>query len=372
MAQTTTSPAFFDHFSAIEDPRQQWKVLYSLEEILLLVLCGVLAGADDFVEIAKWGKTNLKFLHRFLKFENGIPSHDAINDLFNAIDADLFSNCFISWVNTLRSGDVDTIAIDGKTSRRSGDKPKDKNPLHMVSAWASQQKLVLGQQACEEKSNEITAIPALLEKLALQGALVTIDAMGCQKSIARKIINCGGDYLLGLKGNQPTLYESVRTLFDNPPQNMEVDYLEIDEAGHGRKEKRRHFIFCDIDNLEDQEKWPGLSSIGCVESEVERNGKIECARRYYISSFKFDASRFASAVRAHWGIENRLHWVLDVIFHDDLSRLRSGHGPHNMAVIRHMAVNLIRSAKDKDSQKVRRKTAAWSTDYLEMLLVGTA
>lgn len=372
MTKTAQKPVLIDHFSALQDPRQQWKVLYPLNEILLLVLCGVLAGADDFVEIADWGETNLEFLRRFLPFEKGIPSHDAINDLINALDSELFKACFLSWVNGLRAGDAEIIAIDGKTSRRSGDKAKGKNPLHMVSAWAAKQRLVLGQQACEEKSNEITAIPALLEKLALQGALVTIDAMGCQKKIARKITDGGGDYLLGLKGNQPALHEDVKLFFEDPPENTKIDFHETTEGAHGRIEKRRHFIATDIDWLKSRHNWPGLAAIGCVETEVERDGKIEYARRYYITSLVMAAALFADAVRAHWGIENQLHWVLDVIFHDDLSRLRSDFGPQNMAIVRHMAVNHIRAAKDKASQKVRRKKAAWSTDYLEKLLTGTA
>lgn len=374
MTQSTysSSPAFIDHFSALEDPRQQWKVVYPLNEILLLVLSAVLSGADDFVEICEWGKSHIDFLKTHYPYKDGIPSHDAVNDLINALDPELFADCFVSWINTLRKDDIDIIALDGKTSRRSGDKAKGKNPLHLVSAWASQQRLVLGQQACEEKSNEIKAIPELLERLSIAGALVTIDAMGCQKDIARKIIGKGGDYLLGLKRNHPKFYDDVERFFNQPSEEKAIQVFEETQRNHGRTETRRHLISCQIDTLKTQHNWDGLSAIGCIETKVERDGEIVSERRYYIASLAMGAKAFANAVRAHWGIENQLHWVLDVVFHDDLSRLRTGFGPQNMAVIRHMALNIIRNATDKASQKVRRKKAAWSTDYLQDLLSGKA
>ena len=370
--------SLIDHFAALDDPRQSGKVLYPLAEILLVVLCGTLAGAEDFVEIRRWAWVNRAFLGRILPYEGGIPSHDTLNDVINAIDGDLFSQCFSDWVEGLRDALPDpdgpeVVAIDGKTSRRTHDRSKDRGPLHMVSAWASRQRLVLGQQACEAKSNEITAIPLLLERLALTGALVTIDAMGCQTKIAEKIIARGGDYLLAVKDNQPSLHNDVARYFEDPA-GAEIDRLQTTDGEHGRIEVRRHAVSHDVDWLATdrrfpgEPRFPGLKAVAMVEAEVERAGHVSKERRYFHCSMKIDATLFAKAVRSHWHIENRLHWVLDVVFHEDLSRLRSGTGPQNMATVRHMAMNLIRGAKDKHSLKVRRKSAAWDTAYLERLI----
>lgn len=368
--------SLLDHFSALADPRQAWKVLYPLAEILLLVLCATIAGAEDFVEIRRWGTMNLDFLRRLLPYAEGIPSHDTLNDIFNALDGDLFTQCFGDWVEGLREAEPDIVAIDGKTSRRTHDRAKERNPLHLVSAWASRQRLVLGQQACEAKSNEITAIPVLLDRLALSGALVTIDAMGCQSKIAQKILDKGADYLLAIKENWPNLHNEVVRHFDDLP--ADADAFETTDGEHGRIEVRRHVVSHEVDWLSTdrrfpgEPRFPGLKAIAMIEAEVERDGKISRERRYYLSSRKLDTRLFAHAVRAHWHIENRLHWVLDVVFHEDLSRLRSGHGPHNMATIRHMALNLLRGAKDKHSLKVRRKSAAWDTKYLQAIITQTA
>ena len=370
--------SLIDHFAALEDPRQSGKVLYPLAEILLVVLCGTLAGAEDFVEMRRWAGVNRAFLGRFLPYEGGIPSHDTLNDVINAIDGDLFSQCFSDWVEGLREALPDpdgpeVVAIDGKTSRRTHDRSKERGPLHMVSAWASRQRLVLGQQACEAKSNEITAIPLLLERLALTGALVTIDAMGCQTKIAEKIIERGGDYLLAVKDNQPSLHNEVARYFEDPAK-AKIDTLQTTDGDHGRIEVRRHAVSHDVDWLvtdrrfPGEPRFPGLKAIAMVEAEVERAGRVSKERRYFLCSMKIDAALFAKAVRSHWHIENRLHWVLDVVFHEDLSRLRSGTGPQNMATVRHMAMNLIRGAKDKHSLKVRRKSAAWDTNYLEAII----
>ena len=369
--------ALLDHFSALEDPRQAWKVVYPLLEILLLTLAATLAGADDFVEIETWGNEHLVFLRTFLAFEDGIPSHDALNDLVNALDPELFKACFTSWVASLQDTDPDVIAIDGKTSRRTHARGKGREPLHLVSAWAARQRLVLGQQAIDVKSNEITAIPLLLERLAIQGALVTIDAMGTQTDIAKKILERGGDYLLALKGNRPVLHADVERFFADAP-NDALATFETTDGDHGRLEIRKHTVCHDVGWLFSDRRYtgevafPGLVMIGMIESEVERNGKLERARRYYLCSTRLDAATFARAVRAHWGVENRLHWVLDVVFHDDLARLRSGHGPENMAIVKHMALNLMRSTKASASLKVRRKKAAWNTTYLSQVLCGAA
>jgi len=363
--------SLLNHFAKLKDPRQLVKVLYPLPEILLLVLCATFVGADDFVEIRHWGETHMDFLRRFLPFNNGIPSHDALNDLINALSPKLFSECFVAWVNTLRDNDPDIIAVDGKTSRRTHAKSKGRQPLHMVSAWASRQRLVLGQEATDVKSNEITAIPLLLERLELKGALVTIDAMGCQTRIAAAILERGADYLLAVKDNQPTLHDDIKRYFDDAPAS-ELQIAETVDGDHGRIETRRHVVSHKVDWLAGDSRFPGIKTIAMVENRTERNGETSCERRYYISSAFLLALLFANAVRCHWHIENRLHWVLDVVFREDLSRLRTGHGPHNMATVRHMVMNLLRATKPGKSLKVRRKLAGWDPDYLYAVLQGTA
>jgi predicted transposase YbfD/YdcC len=377
MERSERRPSLIDHFSALEDPRQAWKVIYPLPEILLLALCATLAGADDFVEIAAWGEEHLGFLRRLLPYADGIPSHDALNDVMNALDAGLFAACFTAWVEGLREAEPDIVAVDGKTSRRTHARARGRDPLHLVSAWASRQRLVLGQQAADAKSNEITAIPLLLERLALAGALVTIDAMGCQREIARAILDGGADYLLAVKANWPALHGEIARYFADAPA-ADLDTYETTDGDHGRIEVRRHAVSRDVAWLATdrrfpgEPRFPGLAAIAMVEAEVERNGKTTLARRYFLSSAPLDARLFARAVRCHWHIENRLHWVMDVVFRDDLCRLRTGHGPRNMATVRHMAVNLVRTASGRHSLKVRRKRAAWNVGYLEALLRQTA
>jgi predicted transposase YbfD/YdcC len=377
MAATQAKLGILDHFSALQDPRQAWKVIYPLPEIMLLILAATMASAEDFVEIEEWGEEQLDFLRTFLPYENGIPSHDALNDLVNALDPELFKACFTSWVDTLRDTDPEIIAIDGKTSRRTHNRARGREPLHLVSAWAARQRLVLGQQAIDEKSNEIKAIPLLLDRLMLRGALVTIDAMGTQVEIAQKIIDREGDYCLALKANRPVLHADVERFFADPDAGKIATHTTTD-GDHGRIEERQHVVCHDIDWLfsdrryADEPAFPGLAMIGMVESKVERGGKLTHERRYYLCSARLDAETFARAVRAHWGVENRLHWVLDVVFHDDLARLRSGHGPHNMAIVKHIGLNLMRSTKATASLKVRRKKAAWNTGYLADVLRGAA
>jgi len=372
------SGSILEHFSALTDPRQRWRVLYPLPEIMLLVLCATLSGMEDFVEIRVWGEERLDFLRRFLPYERGIPAHDTLNDVINGLDAELFKACFSNWVETLREHDPDIIAIDGKTSRRTHARRKGREPLHLVSAWAARQRLVLGQEAIDDKSNEITAIPLLLERLELRGALVTIDAMGTQTNIAEKIVERGGDYLLALKANRPLLHQEVAKFFKAPPADMLEPVHDTTDGDHGRIEERHHVVCHEVDWLfsdrryTDEPRFPHLAMIGMVQTRVERNGSIEQERRYYLSSTKLDAKTFATAVRAHWGIENRLHWVLDVVFHDDLARLRSLNGPQNMAVVKHMAINLVRNPKDKHSLKVRRKLANLNPNYLETLIRQTS
>jgi predicted transposase YbfD/YdcC len=371
-------PSLLDHFSCLDDPRQLGKVLYPLPEIMLLVLCAALAGAEDFVETRLWGLKKVRFLRRMLPFRRGIPSHDTLNDVMNALDGDLFAAAFVSWVDGLRETEPgivapEVVAIDGKTPRRAH---AGGHPLHMVSAWASRQRLVLGQEATDAKSNEISAIPLLLERLHLTGALVTIDAMGTQTKIAGTILTRGADYLLALKDNQKSLATEVALFFDAHEQRGPAHVTT--DADHGRIETRRHWVSHDVGWLNGdrrapgEPRFPGLKAIAMVEACVERDGKTTTSRRYFLSSLAPDPALLARAVRAHWGIENRLHWVLDVVFHDDLMRLRTGNGPKNMATIKHMAMNLIRAAPGKDSLKSKRKAAAWDQDYLKAIITQAA
>jgi len=359
------------HFAALKDPRQRVKVVYPLPEVVLLVLCATIAGADGFVEINHWAEIHIDFLRRFLPYKDGIASHDVLNDVMNALHPRLFSECFITWVSGLRDMDPDIVAVDGKTSRRTHAKSKGRQPLHLVSVWASRQRLVLGQEATDIKSNEITAIPLLLQRLELKGALVTIDAMGCQTKIAATILDRGADYLLAVKDNQPALHDDIKRYFDDAPTE-ELQTFQTTDADHGRIEVRRHVVSHNVDWLAEDSRFPGIKSIAMVENTVERNGETSCERRYYICSLLLLVALFANAVRCHWHIENRLHWVLDVTFREDLSRLRTGHGPHNMGIVRHMAMNLLRSTKPGKSLKVRRKVAGWDPEYLHAILQGLA
>lgn len=376
MVGTGAKRSLVEHFSALDDPRQAWKVVYPLPEILLLVLCATLAGAEDFVEARLWGRKNLDFLRRFVPFAQGVPSHDTLNDVVNALDPALFKACFVAWVDELRDAEPDIVAIDGKTSRRTHNRAKGREPLHLVSAWASRQRLVLGQEATDAKSNEITAIPLLLERLALTGALVTLDAMGCQTKIAEAIRARGADYLIAVKANWPNLHGEIERFFAAP--SGPLDRATTTDGDHGRIEIRRHLVSHDVGWLctdrryPGEPRFPGLAAIAMVEAEVERDGRTTLSRRFYLSSALLDAHAFGRAVRAHWGVENRLHWVMDVVFRDDLARLRTGHGPENMAVVKHMAMNLVRAASPTTSLKNRRKLAGWDLAYLENLIRQTA
>jgi Transposase len=286
-------------------------VVYPLPEILLLVLCATLCGMEDFVEIRLWGEQRLDFLRRFLPFDRGLPSHDTLNDVLNALDPELFKTCFVEWVAALRDNAPDVIAIDGKTSRRCHARGKGRGPLHLVSAWAARQRLVLAQEAVDEKSNEIVAIPLLLERLELAGALVTIDAMGTQAAIAEKIVARGGDYLLALKANWPVLRKEVEAFFADPPPSLLKEPFETIDNDHGRVERRRHLVCHEVGWLFSDRRYAGeprfrhLAMIGMIETHVERNGSPATERRYYLSSTPLDAKAFAAAARAHWGVENR-------------------------------------------------------------------
>ena len=362
-----------DHFSEIKDARQSWKVAYPLREVLFLVVCGSIASGDDYDDIVDWGEAHLSFLRGFAEFHHGIPCADWLRSVMNRIDPDLFAACFTSWVAACWPDKPELVAIDGKTSRRSHNRKTGQKALHLVSAFATTSRLVLGQEAVDEKSNEVTAIPALLERLDLAGALVSIDAMGCNPTIAQSIRDAEADYLLAVKDNQPTLHADIKSYFDTAPSG-EVERFETLGKDHGRIEVRTHTVSHTVDWIASERSYPGaprfpdITTIAMVESRIERADKIETERRSYISSRPLSAERFADAVRSHWAIENNLHWTLDVTFHEDLSRLRAGHGAKNMAVVRHFALNLLRQVADKRSIKRRRKRAAWDPTYLLQIL----
>jgi predicted transposase YbfD/YdcC len=358
-----------DHFSTIKDTRQAWKVAYPLREVLFLVVCGTIANCDDYDDIVDWGKAHLSFLRGFAEFHYGIPCADWLRTVMNRIDPDLFMACFSSWVAQCWPDKLHLVAIDGKTSRRSHNRKTGQKALHLVSAFATNSRLVLGQEAVEEKSNEITAIPALVERLDLEGALVSIDAMGCNPDIAQSILDAKADYLLAVKDNQPTLHADIKSYFETAPSG-EVERVETVGKDHGRIEVRTYTVSQVVDWYAAQRSYPGaprfpkLTTIAMVESRIERGDKIEAERRSYISSRALSAAAFADGARGHWRIENNLHWTLDVTFNEDQSRLRTGHGAKNMAVVRHFALNLVRKVADKRSIKRRRKCAAWDPNYL--------
>jgi predicted transposase YbfD/YdcC len=362
------------HFAAVDEPRQVAKVLYPLTEILLVVLCGTLAGADDFVELALWGREHLAFLRRLAPFARGIPSHDTLCEIMAAIDPVAFGKCFTAWVDGLRETVPDTIAIDGKTSRRSHNRARGREPLHTVSAWATRQRLVLGQEMVHEKSNEIIAIPLLLQRLELKGALVTIDAMGTQTQIAQTILARGGNYVLALKANRPATLAAVQALLDPAQSALKPRCFQTLDRRHGRLETRTYCVCTELGDLftrrgsRDNPTFPGVAMVGMVHSQTERDGQITQETRYYLCSTALDAETFGRVVRGHWGIENQLHWILDVVFREDLVRLRTGYAPANMATVRHMAMNLLQKAAPTLSLKNRRKRAGWNTDYLQALI----
>ena len=369
--------SLLDHFSEIDDPREAWRVAHPLAEVLLLVVCATIASCDDFDDIAVWGENHLPFLRRFLPYHHGIPGPRWLNILMNRIDPYLFSACFMSWASELRPNAPDLIALDGKTSRRSHDRAAGKAALHLVSAFATHEKLVLGQEAVDTKSNEITAIPALLERLAasgaLAGALVTIDAIACNPAIAQAIVDRGADYLLAVKANQPSLLSEIERFFDDAEEAAVDRHTDVDK-GHGRIEERRCTVSAAIDWMEGERRFPGeyrfpkLAAIAMIETKVETKAGTRTERRFYIASRAMTAKALGEAVRTHWQIENALHWVLDVTFREDLARVRKGHGAQNMALVRHFAINIVRQAKDKKSLKLRRKLAGWDPDYLQSLI----
>ena len=371
LAETT---AFLSYFKELPDHRQAGKVTYPLDEILLLCLLAVLAGAEAFTDIARFGEKKLDLLRRFRPYRDGTPAHDHLGDIFATLDAGAFQRCFVAWVAALTKTPAEIIAIDGKTLRRSYQKKGSKEPLHMVSAFAARQRLVMGQVAVAEKSNEIVAIPALLDMMAIEGAVITIDAMGCQRSIAKKIIDKKADYIIALKGNQGTLHDDVKVFAAEQKANgfkdTTISRHETVDGDHGRIETRTYTAIHDVEWLQERHNWPGLSGVVMVESQREIDRKVTQETRFYITSLVLLANAIGPMIRDHWAIENRLHWIMDMVFRDDECRVRTENAPANFTTLKHMANNLVRKAPGKDSQRLKRKTAGWDDDFLASLVAA--
>ena len=365
---------FLAYFRDLPDPRQPGKVTYPLDEVLLLCLLAVLAGAETIVDIARFGEKKLELLRRFRPFRDGTPSHDHLGDILATLDAEQFQRCFVSWVASLTGAPAEVIAIDGKTSRRSYQKKGGKAAIHMVSAFAARQRLVLGQVKVADKSNEIIAIPKLLEMLAIEVAIVTIDAIGCQRDIAQTIIDKKADYVLALKGNQGRLREDVEFFVAEQKavgfKNAKISRDQTVDGDHGRIETRTTTVIHDVDWLQKRHDWPGLKAVIIVDSIREIGDKIERETGFYITSLVLPANRLGPIVRSHWSVENGLHWVMDMIFRDDECRIRTDHAPANFTTLKHMAHNLIRKAPGKNSLRLRRKVAAWDDDFLASLIAA--
>nr|VFJ53264.1 MAG: Predicted transposase YbfD/YdcC associated with H repeats [Candidatus Kentron sp. FW] len=371
MKQSREFETFLDTFGQLEDPRVERSKLYPMNEVLLVSVCGIAAGCDGWNDIELFGKQRLDFLRQYLPFEHGIPSDDTLRRFFRAVDLQRFEQLFMQWIgqwHTFSTGATPHIAIDGKTLRDSVDGAH--KALHLVSAYASETRLVLGQLKVNDKSNEITAIPMLLNALDLRGATLTLDAMGCQYKIADQIIASGGDYIFGLKGNQGTLHDDVMTWFQEPPKHANLEILEHCDKGHGRLEMRKIIVTGDVDWLHQRHpQWKSIRCIICVEATRQVGQKISTERRYYISSNGNAAEKLLLMIRAHWGIENSLHWVLDMSFGEDQSRIRKGNAPGNIAVIRHAVLNAIRLTKPKHlSIKQMRKLAGWDNCTMAKIL----
>lgn len=366
---------FIVHFSPIVDPRKDThNIRHILSDILVLTILAVLCGAETWTDVEEFGYAKEEWLKTFLQLPNGIPSHDTIGDLFSRICPKQLQSCFLSWTQSIvKISDEKIIPIDGKTLKRSYDNKNGRGAIHMVSAWSSANGIVLGQLKTEEKSNEITAIPELLGMLDIKGCIVTIDAMGCQKEIAQKIIEREADYVLALKGNHGTLHDDVKlyldSIMDKQLKDVAHETTETIEKDHGRIEERRYLVTENIEWLPNKELWKNLKSIGVVESKRHVGDEVSAERRYYINSIAGNTEMFSKAVREHWGIENQLHWSLDVSFNEDYCRVRKDNAPENFAVIRHIVLNLLKMEKSaKVGLKIKRNKAGWDNNYLTKVL----
>jgi predicted transposase YbfD/YdcC len=360
-----------DQFAAcwegLEDPRTGNAGLHDFHELLIIALCTVLCGGQGAVDMALFARAKEPFLRGFLKLANGVPSHDTFSRLFRQLDPVQFRAAFQRFMASFSKTLEGVVAIDGKVLRRSFDRASGKSPLHMVSAWGCKQRLVLAQIATDAKSNEITAVPKLLRMLSLKGTIVTTDALNCQRSIAEQIVDQGGDYVLALKGNQGTLHDDVITYLDDPAAKVTAAAPTVD-ADHGRIETRTATVSTDIAWLRDDHQWPGLAAIGKVVRVRETPAKTTTETAYYLLSTPLSAERLNEVVRSHWGVENRLHWRLDVVMNEDQDRNRLGNGPENLAVLRHMAMNVMQEDATKGSLRGKLKRAGWDDAYLARLL----
>ena len=364
MLEMTSERSLLSHFSVLEDPRSGIQRRHLLTDMVVIAMAAVLCGADGWVQIAQFGRAKRAWLEQFLTFPNGIPAHDTFGRVFSLIDPEAFEACFRTWVQTL--GELlpsEVVAIDGKTLRRSHNRGQGLGALHLVSAWASENQVVLGQVATAAKSNEITAIPKLLELLHLKGCIVTIDAMGCQTKIAEQIVAQGADYVLALKGNQSTLAAEVEEAFIDADvrdyAGLDSEFLETVESGHGRRETRRYRTLGELCGVARSALWSAMNMIGMVDSEREIDGHITRETRFYIGSIGTEAATFARAVRAHWGVENRLHWSLDVSFNEDASRVRDPQARQTLAVLRRIALTRLRHDATKLGLQSKRLKAGW-------------
>jgi predicted transposase YbfD/YdcC len=363
---------FLEYFKALPDGRQSAKVKYPLEEVLLLCLMAVIAGAETVTDIARFGQKKLEFLRRFRPFREGTPAHDHLGDILATLDPEAFQRCFVAWAAGLIGVPEGVIAVDGKSVRRS--KSKTDLPIHMVSAFAARQRLVMGQVKVAEKANEIVAIPKLLDMLDIEGAVVSIDAMGCQREIAQKVRDKKADYIFALKGNQGTLRDDVALFVAEQKANnfkeAKITHSQTVDGDHGRIETRDVCVLHNVDWLQERHKWPGLKAVVIVDSTREIGDKVERETRLYITSLTLTALVIAAYIRDHWAVENSLHWVLDCVFRDDECRVRTDHAPANFTTIKHIALNLIRRAPGKDSMRLKRKVAAWDDAFLQSVITA--
>jgi predicted transposase YbfD/YdcC len=372
--QNPENSILYAYFEGLTDPRMEGKISHKLIDIVMIAISAVLSGAESWTEIELFGQTKIEWLSTFLELPNGIPSHDTFRNVFICLDPLEFEEHFLMWVRAVTEKIKGLISIDGKQLRRSHEKSAGRSALHMVSAWAKENQIVLAQRKVDEKTNEITVIPELLDVLSLAGCIITIDAMGCQIDIAQKIIDKKGDYVLSVKKNQPTLISDIIGIFEAAEEidfdAVKHDYHKSTEKKHGRVEVRHCWVITDpeyLSLLQKREEWAELNSIVRVRSK--REGAEKVVERYYISSLDKKAEFMAGTVRGHWGIENQLHWVLDVVFREDDSRVRSGNSAENFALLRHIALNLLRSEHSaKRSIKNKRFKCALSTKYLEKVL----
>lgn len=367
------------YFAELEDPRIDRTKHHQLLDIIVIAICGVICGADSWVDIEMFGKSKLKWFRKFLELPHGIPSHDTFGRVFAQLKSQEFQECFSQWTKAVHEAtEGEVIAIDGKTLRRSYDRMMGKRAIHMVSAWACSNHLVLGQTKVTEKSNEITAIPELLKMLEIEGCIVTIDAIGCQKGIAKQIVDQEADYVLALKGNQEGLHSGVQRIFDDAHQkdfqDMAHDYHRTVNGDHGRVEIREYWTISEpefIQYLNPEREWAGLQSIGMVKAKRHLEGKTSWESRYYITSLSGNAAEFGRAVRSHWSIENSVHWILDLCFREDDSRVRIGNAAENFTVLRHIALNLLKREKTaKCGVNAKRKKAGWDENYLLKVLLN--